>query len=120
MPSENSQPEADPLPFDVLQVDPVDASVRVKLTKTSSGRQKIQRSPRALRPLWYSVPILITVLSVIAYLISPSLWSCSSLSHWKMQEHNITQMSYEGRTAWTKIGAERWIAYYNRGTTLVR
>ena len=62
MPSENSQPEADLLPFGAPEVDPVDASVRAKLTKASSGKQKIQRNPRALRPLWYSIPILVIVL----------------------------------------------------------
>ncbi len=120
MPSENSHPEADLLPFGAPQVDPVDASVRAKLTKASSGNQKIQRNPRALRPLWYSIPILVIVLSVAAYLIGLSLWSRSSLSHWKAQEYDIAQTGYEGQMAWTKIGIERWVAHYNRGTTLVR
>lgn len=119
MPSENSHPEADLLPFGAPQVDPVDASVRAKLTKASSGKQKIQRNPRALRPLWYSIPILVIVLSVAAYLIGLSLWSRSSLSHWKAQEYDIAQTGYEGQMAWTKIGIERWVAHYNRGTTLV-
>lgn len=120
MPSENSHPEADLLPFGAPQVDPVDASVRAKLTKASSGKQKIQRNPRALRPLWYSIPILVIVLSVAAYLIGLSLWSRSCLSHWKAQEYDIAQTGYEGQMAWTKIGIERWVAHYNRGTTLVR
>lgn len=120
MPSENSHPEADLLPFGAPQVDPVDASVRAKLTKASSGKQKIQRNPRALRPLWYSIPILVIVLSVAAYLIGLSLWSRSSLSHWKAQEYDIAQTGYEGQMAWTKIGIEPWVAHYNRGTTLVR
>ena len=120
MPSENSHPEADLLPFGAPQVDPVDASVRAKLTKASSGKQKIQRNPRALRPLWYSIPILVIVLSVAAYLIGLSLWSRSSLSHWKAQEYDIAETGYEGQMAWMKIGIERWVAYYNRGTTLVR
>ena len=120
MPSENSQPEADLLPFGAPQVDPVDASVRAKLTKASSGKQKIQRNPRALRPLWYSIPILVIVLSVAAYLIGLSLWSRSSLSHWKAQEYDVALTGYEGQMTWTKIGIERWVAHYNRGTTLVR
>ena len=120
MPSENSQPEADLLPFGAPEVDPVDASVRAKLTKASSGKQKIQRNPRALRPLWYSIPILVIVLSVATYLIGLSLWSRSSLSHWKAQEYDVAQTGYEGQMTWTKIGIERWVAHYNRGTTLVR
>ena len=120
MPSENSQPEADLLPFGAPQVDPVDASVRAKLTKASSGKQKIQRNPRALRPLWYSIPILVIVLSVAAYLIGLSLWSRSSLNHWKAKEYDVAQTGYEGQMTWTKIGIERWVAHYNRGTTLVR
>ena len=120
MPSENSQPGADLLPFGAPQVDPVDPSVRAKLAKASSGKQKIQRNTRALRPLWYSIPILVIVLAVAAYLIGLSLWSRSSLSHWKAQEYDIAQTGYEGQMAWTKIGIERWVAHYNRGTTLVR
>ena len=120
MPSENSQPEADLLPFGAPQVDPVDPPVRAKLAKASSGKQKIQRNTRALRPLWYSIPILIIVLAVAAYLIGLSLWSRSSLSHWKAQEYDAAQTGYEGQMTWTKIGIERWVAHYNRGTTLVR
>lgn len=120
MPSENSQPEADLLPFGAPQVDPVDPPVRAKLAKASSGKQLIQRNTRALRPLWYSIPILIIVLAVAAYLIGLSLWSRSSLSHWKAQEYDAAQTGYEGQMTWTKIGIERWVAHYNRGTTLVR
>ena len=97
MPSENSQPEADLLPFGAPQVDPVDPSVRAKLTKASSGKQKIQRNPRALRPLWHSIPILVIVLAIAAYLIGLSLWSRSSLSHWKAQEYDVAQTGYEGQ-----------------------
>ena len=120
MPSENPQSDADLLPFGAPQVDPVDPSVRAKLTKASSGKQKIERNPRALRPLWYSIPILVIVLTVAAYLIGLSLWSRSSLSHWKAEEYDVAQTGYEGQMAWTKIGIERWVAHYNRGTTLVR
>ena len=120
MPSENSQPEGDLLPFGAPQVDPVDPSVHAKLTKASSGQQKIERNPRALRPLWYSIPILVIVLTVAAYLIGLSLWSRSSLSHWKAQEYDVALAGYEGQMTWTQIGIERWVAHYNRGTTLVR
>ena len=120
MPSENSQHEADLLPFGAPQVDPVDPSVRAKLTNASSGKQKIERNPRALRPLWYSIPVLVIVLTVAAYLIGLSLWSRSSLSHWKAQEYDVALTGYEGQMTWTKIGIERWVAHYNRGTTLVR
>lgn len=120
MPSENSQPEGDLLPFGAPQVDPVDPSVRAKLTKASSGQQKIERNPRALRPLWYSIPILVIVLTVAAYLIGLSLWSRSSLSHWKAQEYDVALAGYDGQMTWTQIGIERWVAHYNRGTTLVR
>lgn len=120
MPSENSQPEGDLLPFGAPQVDPVDPSVRAKLTKASSGQQKIERNPRALRPLWYSIPILVIVLTVAAYLIGLSLWSRSSLSRWKAQEYDVALAGYEGQMTWTQIGIERWVAHYNRGTTLVR
>ena len=60
------------------------------------------------------------MLTVAAYLIGLSLWSRSSLSHWKAQEYDVALTGYEGQMTWTKIGIERWVAHYNRGTTLVR
>ncbi len=80
----------------------------------------LRRNPRALRPLWYSIPILVIVLTVAAYLIGLSLWARSSLSHWKAQEYGDRLTGYEGQMTWTKIGIERWVAHYNRGTTLAR
>ena len=46
MQSENSARDDDLLPFGAPQADSVDPAVRAKLTQASSGKQKIQRSPR--------------------------------------------------------------------------
>ena len=94
--------------------------MRAKLTQASSGKQKIQRSPRALRPLWYSIPILVIALAISAYLIGMTLWSRSSLGHWTKGEYPAAQAGYEGQMTWTSIGIERWVSHYNLGTTLVR
>ena len=87
MQSENSTREEDLLPFGAPQADTVDPSVRAKLAQATSGNQKIQRSPRALRPLWYSIPILVIALAASAYLIGMTLWSRSSLAHWTNGEY---------------------------------
>lgn len=120
MQSENSTREEDLLPFGAPQTDTVDPSVRAKLAQATSGNQKIQRSPRALRPLWYSIPILVIALAASAYLIGMTLWSRSSLAHWTNGEYPAAQAGYEGQMAWTSVGVERWVAHYNLGTTLVR
>ena len=120
MPSENSARDDDLLPFGAPQVDSADPAVRAKLTQASSGKQKIQRSPRALRPLWYSIPILVIALVIAAYLIGLTLWSRSSLGHWTKGEYPAAQAGYEGQMTWTSIGIERWVSHYNLGTTLVR
>ena len=120
MQSENSARDDDLLPFGAPQVDSVDPAVRAKLTQASSGKQKIQRSPRALRPLWYSIPILVIALVIAAYLIGLTLWSRSSLGHWTEGEYPAAQAGYEGQMTWTSIGIERWVSHYNLGTTLVR
>ena len=120
MQSENSTREQDLLPFGAPQADTVDPSVRAKLAQATSGNQKIQRSPRALRPLWYSIPILVIALAASAYLIGMTLWSRSSLAHWTNGEYPAAQAGYEGQMAWTSVGVERWVAHYNLGTTLVR
>ena len=120
MQSENSARDDDLLPFGAPQVDSVDPAVRAKLTQASSGKQKIQRSPRALRPLWYSIPILVIALVIAAYLIGLTLWSRSSLGHWTKGEYPAAQAGYEGQMTWTSIGIERWVSHYNLGTTLVR
>lgn len=120
MQSENSTREEDLLPFGAPQADTVDPSVRAKLAQATSSNQKIQRSPRALRPLWYSIPILVIALAASAYLIGMTLWSRSSLAHWTNGEYPAAQAGYEGQMAWTSVGVERWVAHYNLGTTLVR
>ena len=120
MQSENSTREEDLLPFGAPQADTVDPSARAKLAQATSGNQKIQRSPRALRPLWYSIPILVIALAASAYLIGMTLWSRSSLAHWTNGEYPAAQAGYEGQMAWTSVGVERWVAHYNLGTTLVR
>ena len=120
MQSENSTREEDLLPFGAPQADTVDPSVRAKLAQATSGNQKIQRSPRALRPLWYSIPILVIALAASAYLIGMTLWSRSSLAQWTNGEYPAAQAGYEGQMAWTSVGVERWVAHYNLGTTLVR
>ncbi|MBF0966218.1 MAG: hypothetical protein HXK09_03455 [Actinomyces bouchesdurhonensis] len=120
MQSENSTREEDLLPFGAPQADTVDPSVRAKLAQATSGNQKIQRSPRALRPLWNSIPILVIALAASAYLIGMTLWSRSSLAHWTNGEYPAAQAGYEGQMAWTSVGVERWVAHYNLGTTLVR
>lgn len=120
MQSEKPTREEDLLPFGAPQADTVDPSVRAKLAQATSGNQKIQRSPRALRPLWYSIPILVIALAASAYLIGMTLWSRSSLAHWTNGEYPAAQAGYEGQMAWTSVGVERWVAHYNLGTTLVR
>lgn len=120
MPSDNPLPEEDLLPFGAPEEDPVNPSVRAKLNPASPGKQKTKRSGRALRPLLYSIPFLVIALAVSAYLIGVTLWSRSSLGHWKAQEYEAAQAGYEGQMKWTAIGIERWVAHYNLGTTLIR
>lgn len=120
MPSNNKLPEEDLLPFGALPGSAVDSSVREQLGQATNGKQKIQRSPRALRPLWYSIPILVIALVISAYLIGLTLWSRSSLGHWTKGEYPAAQAGYEGQMTWTSIGIERWVSHYNLGTTLVR
>ena len=120
MPSNNNLPEEDLLPFGALQGGPVDASVREQLGQATNGKSKVQRSPRALRPLWYSIPILVIALVIAGYLIGLTLWSQSSLNQWKAGDYESAQAGYEGQRTWTGIGIEAWVAHYNLGTTLVR
>lgn len=120
MPSNDNIPEEDLLPFGALQGGPVDASLRERLGQATSGKQKVQRSPRALRPLWFSIPILVIVLMIAGYLIGLRLWSQSSLKQWEASDYETAQAGYEGQRTWTGIGIEAWVAHYNLGTTLVR
>lgn len=121
MPSDNSaRDDDDLLPFGAPEVDNVDPAVRAKLTDASSGKKKVKRSRRALRPLWYSIPVLVIAVAVSAYLIGLTLWSRSSLGHWTKEEYPVAQAGYEGQMSWTSFGIERWVAHYNLGTTLLR
>ena len=117
MQSNNPAREDDLLPFGAPQADATDPAVLAKLASASGNPQ---RSPRALRPLWYSIPILVIALAIAGYLIGLTLWSQSSLKHWKAQDYEAAQAGYEGQRTWTGIGIEAWVAHYNLGTTLVR
>ena len=116
MQSNNPAREDDLLPFGAPQADATDPAVRAKLASASG---KPQRSPRALRPLWYSIPFLVIALAISAYLIGITLWSRSSLGHWTNEEYPAAQAGYEGQKSWTSSGVEQWVAHYNLGTTLV-
>ncbi|MFC2574060.1 MAG: hypothetical protein ACFNVY_06460, partial [Actinomyces oris] len=118
MRSENSLPEEDLVPFGAPQENPVDPSVRATATSASSGKPK--RSSRALRPLWYSLPVLVIVVALSAYLIGMTLWSRSSLGQWRAQRYDAAEAGYNGQIAWTGFGVEQWVAHYNLGTTLLR
>ena len=118
MRSENSLPEEDLVPFGAPQESPVDPSVRATANTASSGTPK--RSGRALRPLWYSLPVLVIVVAISAYLIGMTLWSRSSLGQWKAQRYDVAEAGYNGQIAWTDFGVEQWVAHYNLGTTLLR
>ena len=91
MQSNNPAREAALLPFGAPQADATDPAVRAKLASASG---KPQRSPRALRPLWYSIPFLVIALAISAYLIGITLWSRSSLGHWTNEEYPAAQAGY--------------------------
>ena len=71
MQSNNPAREDDLLPFGAPQADATDPAVLAKLASASG---KPQRSPRALRPLWYSIPFLVIALAISAYLIGITRW----------------------------------------------
>lgn len=117
MRSKHSASDEDLLPFGAPQGDSGDFSAPAKRAPASSGIR--QRSPLALRPLWYSIPFLVLALLVATYLIGLTLWSRSSLGHWKAQEYEAAKTGYEGQMGWTSVGIEQWVAHYNLGTTLL-
>lgn len=117
MRSKHSASDEDLLPFGAPQGDSGDFAAPAKRAPASSGIR--QRSPLALRPLWYSIPFLVLALLVATYLIGLTLWSRSSLGHWKAQEYEAAKAGYEGQMGWTSVGIEQWVAHYNLGTTLL-
>ena len=117
MRSKHSASDEDLLPFGAPQGDSGDFAASAKRAPASSGTR--QRSPLALRPLWYSIPFLVLALLAATYLIGLTLWSRSSLGHWKAQEYEAAKAGYEGQMGWTSVGVEQWVAHYNLGTTLL-
>ena len=117
MRSKHSASDEDLLPFGAPQGDSGDFTASAKRASASSGTR--QRSPLVLRPLWYSIPFLVLALLAATYLIGLTLWSRSSLGHWKAQEYEAAKAGYEGQMGWTSVGIEQWVAHYNLGTTLL-
>ncbi|WP_022867365.1 hypothetical protein [Schaalia vaccimaxillae] len=84
---------------------------------SASYEHKQVRSKKALRPLLWSLPVLVLILGVAAYLIALPLWSKSSLGHWDDGDVASAQSDYVGQAQATSIGIEKWVAEYNLGTT---
>ncbi|MFC7579683.1 hypothetical protein ACFQ23_05550 [Schaalia naturae] len=87
------------------------------------GRGRIvrprRRSRAALRPLWWSLPVIVLMLAAAVFLIGLHLWSYQSGRAYQDDRFSAAREGYQGQMAATAHGPERWVADYNLGTTLL-
>lgn len=78
-----------------------------------------RRDRRALRPLWFSLPVVLLALLVAGYMLGMYLWSWSAGRSYQQGSLQEARQDYLAQIPWGKLGTEEWVADYNTGTTLL-
>lgn len=78
-----------------------------------------RRDRRALRPLWFSLPVVVLALVVAVYMLGMYLWSWSAGRSYQEGDLQEARESYLAQIPWGELGTEGWVAEYNAGTTLL-
>lgn len=83
------------------------------------GRPPRRRSRRALRPLWWSLPVIAVMLAAAIDLVGLHVWSYRSGLDYQDGRYSAARAGYEDQRSLTAHGPERWVADYNLGSTLL-
>ncbi|MGO3796178.1 MAG: hypothetical protein ACTJGR_03535 [Pauljensenia sp.] len=86
---------------------------------SSGGRGRRRRARSALRPLWWSMPVVIVLALVATFLTGLHVWSAASARAYQDTGYDRARSGFEGQLTWTRSGPEAWVADYNLGSTLL-
>ena len=78
-----------------------------------------RRDRRLLRPLWFSLPVVVLALLVAVYVLGLYLWSWSAGRAYRDGDLQGARESYRAQIPWGELGGQGWVAQYDTGTTLL-
>lgn len=78
------------------------------------------RNGKLLRPLWWSMPVVVLALAVGTYMVSLPLWAWATGRTARAGNHEAALTSYSRQIYWGDLGPASWVAHYNAGTEDLR
>lgn len=85
-----------------------------------SGAEKPRRNGKLLRPLWWSLPIVVVALAVGIYMTALPVWAWNTGRSVRAGNNEGALNSYSKQIYWGDLGPASWVAHYNAGTQHVK
>ena len=96
------------------------ASSATPASAKRNGAEKPRRNGRLLRPLWWSLPIVVVALAVGIYMTALPLWAWNTGRSARAGNNEGALNSYSRQIYWGDLGPASWVAHYNAGTQHVK
>ena len=85
-----------------------------------NGAEKPRRNGKLLRPLWWSLPIVVVAFAVGIYMTALPLWAWNTGRSARAGNNEGALNSYSRQIYWGDLGPASWVAHYNAGTQHVK
>ena len=85
-----------------------------------NGAEKPRRNGKLLRPLWWSLPIVVVALAVGIYMTALPLWAWNTGRSARAGNNEGALNSYSRQIYWGDLGPASGVAHYNAGTQHVK
>lgn len=85
-----------------------------------SEAEKPRRNGKLLRPLWWSLPIVVVALAVGIYMTALPVWAWNTGRAVRAGNNEGALNSYSKQIYWGDLGPASWVAHYNAGTQHVK
>lgn len=82
--------------------------------------EKLRRNGKLLRPLWWSLPIVVVALAVGIYMTALPVWAWNTGRAVRAGNNEGALNSYSKQIYWGDLGPASWVAHYNAGTQHVK
>ena len=82
--------------------------------------EKPRRNGKLLRPLWWSLPIVVVALAVGIYMTALPVWAWNTGRSVRAGNNEGALNSYSKQIYWGDLGPASWVAHYNAGTQHVK
>ena len=96
------------------------ASSATPASAKRNGAEKPHRNGKLLRPLWWSLPIVVVALAVGIYMTALPLWAWNTGRSARAGNNEGALNSYSRQIYCGDLGPASWVAHYNAGTQHVK